>query len=516
MRQLFTRFLLFWATLKLWQKASLFAAAFLVLALLGSAVFFAGRTAYEPLFTGLDLEDQSSIVAYLRENKIPYKLDPAAQAILLPRNQVYEVRLSLAQEKLPKGGSSGFELFDDSKPGRSEFEQNIAYVRALEGELQRTIMQIEAVEYARVSIVMPKQPLFLEQERPSTASVLLRLKQGMRLHPDQISAVMHLVSRSVDRLEPDNVVVVDTQGAILSNLIDDDLFYYDGRQGITSKQRELERRHERDLERQARQMLEKAFGMDSVVVKVKVEMDFDKETLSVEEFSPNPDLGQGVPRSIQNMEENFSGQGKPTGGAPGTTTNIPGYAVETENVESEYSKSERTTNYEVNRRKSDKIATPGRVRRLTASVLVNGELEQERLNELRDLVAHAIGFDASRDDSLVVKSMPFSTALADALLEEMRKERMVRVTVGILIALFVLAVVGGTGYWWLRRRRARQALAEVQQESKHVPTIQEMLTSPDLLAFQGEMAVLEEQLKAYARNNPDEVANLVNEWMSSD
>ncbi|MDR1978423.1 MAG: flagellar M-ring protein FliF [Synergistaceae bacterium] len=518
LKQLVSRFLLFWAGLKSWQKASLFAAAFGVSSLLTLAIFWGARTAYEPLFAGLEVEDQSAIVTYLRENKIPYRLDPAANAILLPRDEVYEVRLSLAQEGLPKGGSTGFEIFDESKMGMSEFQQRISYVRALEGELQRTISQMDVVESARVSVVIPKQQLFLEQKEPSTASVMVRLKPGAQMGPNQVKAIIHLVSRSVDGLQPDSVTVVDTMGRILSDMVADDMIIYppDGRSGITSVQRELERQREKELETKARIMLERVFGPGSVVVRVKVDLDFDRKTNSSREYYPNAETGQGVPRSRQQTEENYTGQQQPPGGAPGTTTNIPGYAVNTQNVNSEYNKTEATTNYEITTRESSEIVTPGGVRRLTASVLVDGELNDAQLLELREITSSAIGYSEMRGDSLVVKSMKFSTALADALTEELRKDRLLRVAVGSFVALLVILCVGLTGYWWVRRRKARSALDAMQKESKHVPTIQEMLTSPDLLAFQGEMAVLEEQLKTYARNNPSEVANLVNEWISTD
>jgi flagellar M-ring protein FliF len=215
-------------------------------------------------------------------------------------------------------------------------------------------------------------------------------------------------------------------------------------------------------------------------------------------------------------EESYTGEQQPPGGQPGTSTNIPGYAVNTQNVNSQYDKSENTVNYEITTRESTETVTPGGVKRLTASVMIDGELSEAELTDLREVVSNSIGLDEARGDRVVVKSMRFSTALADALAAELQKDRLLRVITGSVIALAVLTGAGLTGYWWWRRRKARLALDTVQKESKHVPTIQEMLMSPDLLAFQGEMAVLEEQLKAYARNNPSEVANLVNEWISSE
>ena len=207
LKRWFAAFILFWVSLKLWQRISLFLAAFLVVAAILLLVLWGGRTSYEPLFAGLEVEDQAAIVSYLRENKIPYRLDPSANAILMPRGQVYETRLSLAQEGLPRGGSKGFELFDNTSMGLSEFQQRITYVRAIEGELERTIAQMDAVDTARVSVVIPEQRLFLEQQKPSTASVLLRLRPGTTLGQNQVKSIIHLVSHSVDGLQPEDVTV---------------------------------------------------------------------------------------------------------------------------------------------------------------------------------------------------------------------------------------------------------------------------------------------------------------------
>ena len=517
----FASFLHFWSGLKLWQRTSLFLAVFLVLGGLFVLMFLAGRTTYEPLFAGLEVEDQAAIVDYLRENNIPYKLDPAANAILMGGGNVYETRLALAQQGLPKGGSTGFEIFDDSKMGMSEFQQRIAYIRAIEGELARTIVQLDPVDSARVSVVIPEQRLFLEQQNPSTASVLLKLRTGASLGPTQVKSIIHLVAHSVDGLNPDNVTVVDTNGRILSDMLGDDMIIYpqDGKSAVTSVQRELERQHERELETKVRMMLEQVFGPGSAVVRVKVELDFDKKSNSLVEYTPNPETGTGVPRSNERQEESYNGQGQPINGTPGTTTNIPGYAINTQNVTSEYNKSNATTNYEITTRKSDQIVTPGGVRRLSASVLIDdrdSQLSEDRLAGLREIISSAIGFNAQRGDNLVVQTMRFSTAFADAMAEEMRKERMWRIISGSAVFLAILLIIGGALLWWIRRRRARLAVQEIEAEGKKVPTIQEMLTSPDLLAFQGELAVLEEQLKAYAKNNPDEVATLVNEWLTAE
>ena len=514
-------FLAFWSSLKLWQKASIFFAVFVVIAGLLALIFLSGGTTYEPLYAGLEVNDQAAILDYLKENNIPYRLDPSANAILMPGGAVYETRLALAQMGLPKGGTTGFEIFDESNMGMSEFQQRIAYTRAIEGELARTIAQMQQVENARVSVVIPEQRLFLEQQKPSTASVLLRLRPGATIGPNQVKSIIHLVAHSVDGLEPDAVTVVDTNGRNLSDMVSDSMIVYnpDGTNAVTSVQRELERQHERELENKVRQMLEQVFGPGTAVVRVRIDLDFDKKTSSYVEYTPNPETGTGVPRSAERQEESYTGQGNPVNGNPGTTTNIPGYAINSTQVESEYNRSNNTTNYEITTRKGDQVVTPGGVRRLSASVLIDdkyNEMTDERLEAIQEVIASSIGFNRERGDTLVVRSMRFSTAFADAMAEQLRQDRMWRIIYGSLAAFFVLMLVLVALYIWLRMKKARLAVQEIEEAGKKVPTIQEMLTSPDLLAFQGEMAVLEEQLKAYAKSHPDEIATLVNEWLSMD
>lgn len=518
-RRFSSRLGLFWSSLKPWQKLSIVGASLLVVSALALAAYWAGKPSYEPLFSALEVEDQSAIVAYLRENRIDYKLDPAANAILVPRDIVYETRLSLAQGGLPKGGSVGYEIFDTTKMGLSEFQQKITYIRALEGELERTIRQIDAVDYAKVNIVIPEQRLFLEQQQPSTASVLVRLKTGMQIGPDQVKSIVHLVSHGVQGLLPENITVVDTSGKVLSDLLDQDLLIYgqggDGRT-VSSVQRELERQQERELENKVRIMLERVFGPGRVVVRIKVDIDFDRRTSSSKEFIPG-ETGRGVLRSQQNMEETYTGTGGPIGGPPGTTTNIPGYAVaQQQGTASEYNKTETTNNYEITTRETQQVVTPGTIRRLSASVLVDGDLEQDRLTELRALVAPALGVDAARGDQLVIQSMKFSTTFADSLAEQLQAQQRMQLIIALVAAAVILLLAALAGVLWMKRRRSRKAMLPPAEERKRIPSIQELLSSPELLEAQGELAVLEEQLRAYARSKPEEIANLTQDWLADE
>jgi flagellar M-ring protein FliF len=280
-------------------------------------------------------------------------------------------------------------------------------------------------------------------------------------------------------------------------------------------QRELERQQERELENKVRIMLERVFGPGKVVVRIKVDLDFDRRTSATKEYIPG-ETGKGVIRSQQQMEETYTGTGGAVGGAPGTTTNIPGYALAQQQAgQTEYAKTETTNNYEITTRETQQVVTPGAIQRLTASVLVDGELEQTRIDGLRALVAPAIGLNEARGDQLEINGMPFSTTFADTLADQLAAERRMQLIMALVAAAVLLAAAAFAGVVWMRRRRLRMPAAPTA-EQKRFPSIQELLSSPELLEAQGELAVLEEQLRAYARSKPEEIANLVQDWLSEE
>ena len=514
-RQSVAKLLMLWATLKGWQKLTVLLASCGVFGMLIFIVLLGSSQSYVPLFSGLEMDDQVSIINYLKENKIPYKFESDRNVISVPKNQIDDVKFGLIQADLPRGGG-GYKDLDNTSWGQSGFQQSIAYLRALEGELARTIKRFDAVEDAIVRVVLPKPQLFLEQQVPSSASVLLKLRGGYRMNHEQVKSVMHLVSRSVQGLLPENITVVDTLGTIYTDMIDSDFFYSSDRQTVSSIQKDLEKQQERDLETKVRVRLERVHGIGKVVVGVNVELDFDKMKETSIKYSPSESTGKSLPVSQQTMEESWTGTGANSGGAPGTTSNIPGYSTSTGSVTGEYNKTENTTNYQPSKNETEKIITPGSIKRLTAAVYIDGELNEQKINDARETVSSIIGLNEARGDILVVKSMPFSTELADSLMKILEREELKKLIITSVIS-FILFLLGSVlvTVWW-RKRKAMLAMSRTSQEARHIPTIQEMLTSPDMIAAQGEISVLEEQIKAYARSNPKEVANLVNEWLSED
>lgn len=513
----FKRLLGLWDSLSRLQKASIIGTTVLLMVAFGGLFRFAGKTDYEPLFSGLRVEDQAAIVEVLKDKKVEYKLDPPASAILVPADSVYDLRLFLAGNGLPKGGTVGFELFDEAKMGMTDFQQQVAYMRALEGELSRTIGQIDCVETARVSIVMSRQKLFLRQEEPGSASVLVKLRPGRNMGVEQVRAVAHLTAYSVEGLSPENVSVVDTSGRLLSDMARDDYLVYQGNSGgaVSSVQRELEKLQEKDLERKAQRMLEAIFGSGNSIVRVRVVLDFAKRNMTREQFIPQSN-GKGIIRSRQVTEEDYSGAGPSGAGqAVGTATNIPGYAMRSGGAGSgNYNKVDDVTNYEVSSLHQEETEAPGAVKRITASVVINGK---EGAADLRDdlyaSVAAAIGIDEERGDKLSLSFMAFADTPADLLAAQ-------AVPAGKFpffpLWLFVpvgLVLAGGTVFF-LRRRGRKPETAE---ESKPVEDRMGEQVLAGLASLekgnQDEVFLLEEQIGLYAENNPEDLAGILKQWL---
>jgi flagellar M-ring protein FliF len=514
------RFRLFWSGLYRWQQASIAAAAISVLGGMLLMAFVVGRQNYEPIFSGLEARDQEAVITYLKAESIPYRTDSAANAILVPTQNVYEARIALAASGIPSGGVVGFEIMDKLPMGADDFQKKVAYYRSLEGELSRTIREMQAVSSARVSIVVPESRLFLEQQQPSTAAILLKVKSGAQFGQDQAKAVVHLVSHSVEGLLPENVTLVDADGVInFEDLMDGSLTVQSGNK-LVLKQRQFERDYEEEFEKKIEDSLKKIYGPGKVKAVVRVELDFDKRQVNRRVVSPLPDKLHGTLQSTQIRDESYSGPAGAYGGPPGTTTNIPGYPVNTgqTNVPAEYNLNETINNYDNSTQESQEIETQGKIKRLTATVFIDGKLNQRQQDDMRNAVATAIGTDEGRGDRLTVMATAFDTTIADALAARIARERQNRLMLGISSFVILLLAVAGALAVWLRRRKQLEALQAMKAglDSDETPSLRELLENPDLMTSQGELSVLEEQLRNYAMNNPEELANLIKNWVVDD
>ncbi len=279
----------------------------------------AGKTEMVPLYTGLSGGDAADIVAKLREMRVPYELADGGGTIRVPLPDVYETRMNLASQGLPSGGTVGFEIFDKTNFGVTEFTQKMNYRRALQGELTRTILQLREVEEARVHIAIPEPELYTDEKKPPTASVMVKLRSSATLTKGQVQGIVRLVSSSVEGLSPANVTVLDVDGNILYAANDD------SETGVISSlsvsQLEAKRVYEKDLEKSVESMLAEVLGQRKVVVRVNAEINFDRREQNSEVFQPMP-TGLGVIREQTKVHETRSTTVAPPAGVPGTASNV--------------------------------------------------------------------------------------------------------------------------------------------------------------------------------------------------
>jgi flagellar M-ring protein FliF len=352
-------------------------------------------------------------VQNLEKNKIPYKI-PEDGVIEVPKELVQKVRLQVASLGLPKKSVVGFELFDKQEFGATDFEQNIKYLRALEGELSKTIEAINVVRSAKVNIAIPKESLFVSQQTPVTASVMVELQPNMILTSKQIRGIKYLVASAVPKLEPKNVTLIDQNGEPLGD--DSEL---EQNNELLKMELLYKKRYEENLRKKIISLLTPLIGSNRIGAMVNVEFDFSKITSKSEIFSPD-----NVVRSEQTMEESREGYSpKQVGGVPGAVSNIgPVQGLKDGALKEKYNKATTTTNYEISKTVKHTIGDLVKIKRVTASVVsdwiyetneTTGKgkyvpLTKEQLASITHLVKNTIGFNKQRGDDVTVSCFPFN------------------------------------------------------------------------------------------------------------
>jgi flagellar M-ring protein FliF len=371
----------------------------------------------QPLYTNLAPEDAAAIVGKLKDSQIPYQLTLDGTGIRIPYDKIYETRLDLASQGLPRGTGIGFEVFDDTKLGMTEFVQNVNYQRALQGELSRTINTLMEVESSRVHIVMPARSLFIEEEEPATASVILKLRRGRYLSKEQIQGIVHLVSSSVSRLKPEDVTIIDDSGKMLAGFREESTVNQ-----ITSNQLAFQEKKERLLENRVKTMLESVLGQDKAIVRVSCLLNFTQQEKTEELYLPN----NTVIRSEQGSSSVSNSAKEGAYGVPGLQTNVvPGRAGESAADGSKRNQKEQyTKNYEVGKLVNRQIMPIGSIQRLSVAVIVDGTYKApeegadgeqaqyvprtaEEMAKLENIVRSAVDYDANRGDKIEVVNIPF-------------------------------------------------------------------------------------------------------------
>jgi flagellar M-ring protein FliF len=369
---------------------------------------------FRPLYNGLSPEDAALVVQKLKESSTPYRLTNNGATITVPEDRVAEVRLEMAGAGLPKNGRIGFELFDKTNFGITEFAEHVNYRRALEGELERSVMSVAEIEQARVHISLPQESVFLEQRQPAKASVLVKIRQGASLPETAIPAITNLIASAVEGLAPENVSLLDMRGNLLNKP------KRIGASADDSSVAVLEYRHkvEQDLVAKLDSTLEPVVGAGRFRTAVSADCDMNSGEESEESFDPT----HSVMVSSQKTEDT-STQARPASGVPGTASSLPDTSPHPPQNGSSTSRRTENINYQSGHTIKRTVLPQGNIRRLSVSVLLDHDVHfengkrvlaaptPERIKAIHDLVAAAAGLNTERGDQLIVESLPFESTL---------------------------------------------------------------------------------------------------------
>lgn len=399
----------FWGKISFTQRMFIAALAVAIVAGFIGFILWMNRPDYKVLYSKLGAEDANRIVKLLQADKVGYKLEDNGATVLVPAEKVYDLRIKVAGEGGLVGQGIGFEIFDQTKVGQTEFVQKINYMRALQGELARTISEFPSVETARIHLVIPQRSLFVEEQQKPSASVVLKLRDASK-KPDQkeINAILNMMLMAVEGLDRAHLSITDSSGKSLYQPEEDTLT------GISSTQMDHKLRVQQNFERRIEELLSPLFGPGRVVAKVNADMDFSQKTIRREIFDPE----KVAVRSEQRSEEAQQGRANLEAGTP--DVNFRGDGITGSASTQNGSRETRTTNYEINKEEQNIISNVGDIRRLTVAVVVDGTYEKngegwtfvprskEDLQQVQQLVSNAVGLDAKRGDSLEVSSIPFN------------------------------------------------------------------------------------------------------------
>ena len=547
------------------QKMGLAGAVlFLIVAVAGVSMSGNKSGQYKVLFSNLTDTDGAAIVASLQQMNIPYKFTEGGGALMVPESSVYDARLKLAGQGLPKSGTVGFEVLENQKLGTSQFVEQVNYQRALEGELAKSITSIGSIKSARVHLAVPKQTAFVRDQEKPTASVVLTMYPGRFLDPQQVVAITYLVSSSVPKLSPAQVSIVDQDGNLLSH-------QPQRADSLDSSQIKYVAELEHALSKRVAILLEPVIGKDNVRAQVTLDLNFDERTLTQETFGKNSAPNQASIRSQQNSES--TGQQSTTGAVPGALTNqAPPQPVaplsgplaadnEAQQLLSPSStmgantsgKRDSTINYEVDRAIEVLKANKGQLKRVAAAVVVNykpaimdrdgtvvepaAPYSPEEMQQINNIVRDAVGFVEKRGDTVSVANIAFAPEVTekvpfykDASLTDLIKEFL---KFGILLLALILAYLTV-----MRTLVAPKKVKELEQEAQATEDVMEQARIRERsLREQNEVRekadkarenarVAEEALRAeydnlvnyteeFVKANPQVLASLLKNWQET-
>lgn len=486
-------------------------------------LIWANRPEYQVLFSNLDTRDAAKITEKLQENRTPFQLKDGGRAVLVPNDMVYQLRLELASEGIPRGSSVGFEILDDISFGTTEFVQKLRYQQALQGELARTIMQFDAIDQARVHIVPAGDSLFAEPEKPATASIVIRSYPGRSLNQQQLQGIINLVACAVEGLKPENVSIVDMEGGMLSKGYDEDSVG-----NLSRRQFEFRRKIEDNYEKQIQTMLEPVVGVNHVVARVTAEIDLKQVNITEEKFDPD----SVVVRSEQREKEISTDSGKLPSGSPDLKYDVYQSGVETEvsSSSNRFEKENSVINYEINRVNRQVIDTAGEIKRLSAAVIIDGPYvteedpdgnmiqkfvprDRKQMRTFEDIVKKAVGFNEERGDQVTVSNIAFSIPKESMpelpeshpdLFGYAKKLSKPLLNIGLILIFFIIAI-----------RPFKRWLSQTSEyvATKALPQGEE----PESDGYTAELEMRQknkQKLIEATKNNPDVAADIIKTWIN--
>jgi len=505
----------------------IFAAVLLVGLIAGLILLSSGGGVgnYQVLYSSLSQEDAAEVVTKLKEMRVPYRIELNGSLIKVPANKVLETRLSLAGEGLPQGGGVGFEIFDKTSFGVTDFVQRLNYQRALQGELARTIREFSQVQEARVHIAAPKESIFIEDEQQTTASVSLRLRGGKKLSSHQVQAIVNLVSSAVPGLNSENVTVVDTQGHLLYRSRGE------GEDMVSGTQLEYKMKLEKRMQNKVESMLEGIIGQGKVQARVSTDIDFNRVKTVEELYDPE---GQVV-RSESVLKEEHLLPGDKAKGIPGVKGDLATFAQPGEGSGTSGgsdNKNSVTRNYEISKTVKNTLGASGKITRLSVAVMVDGTYEKEtdkdgkvtmkykarspeELKRMEEMVKNALGYDPERGDKVSVVGMSFAAFNHPepelTVYEKLQPiiERATMPMVYLMTMLCVIIFVIKPLFNLLSTRQMEMQRAGIEGEaSEDVAREEEEQLSLKPVGLNDR-----ERIYKLAQSDPDRAADLVRRWL---
>ncbi|HCR1907789.1 TPA: flagellar M-ring protein FliF [Enterobacter kobei] len=505
------------------------------LSIIIALLFWAKAPDYRVLYSNISDRDGGEIVAQLTKMNVPYRFDQRQGAIMVPEEQVYDLRLKLAQQGLPKGGSVGFELLDQEKFGISQFSEQINFQRALEGELSRTIDTLGPVKSSRVHLAMPKESLFVQEKRPPSASVTLNLAGGRTLDEGQVSAITHLISSAVPGMSADNVTIVDQNGHLLTQ---------SGDRATQTSQLNYTSEVENDYQNRIQAILAPIVGSNNVRAQVTAKIDFSTNEQTAELYQPNDSPDRRAIRSRQTSGSEQGGK-EAVGGVPGALSNQPPVPTSAPIDQAKPATSgssavkrvpysnhnDETVNYELDRTLTHTRQSPGGVERLSAAVVVNytvgkdGKpvaLNKEQMDQINTLVKQAMGFSTQRGDTLSVVNSPFSASDDDVAVPLWKQPDLINTLLEIARYLFIALVAWilwrkAVQPFWIKHQELALQRLELEKEARQAELDAQIRKNESIEKAKAQQRVDTEittqHLRNLAEQEPHVLAAVIRKWM---